>query len=94
MRAELGFPNFKKGVVVCHGWLWCMAAGEPCASTSGMSSLWEVMSRCVWFGQFCEVCDGCQFEWVGEMAHGMLAVVHAGNREVISVWVQVMVCVC
>ena len=29
---------------------------------------------------------------MGELAHGMLAVVYAGNREMSSVWVHVRVC--
>ena len=59
-------------LVVCVA--WCMAAGEQCASTSEWWSLWGVMSQCVWFGQFCDVCERVSFGCVGELVSGMMAV--------------------
>ena len=66
------FLNSSRLLVVCVA--WCMAAGEQCASTSEQWSLRGVMSQCVWFGQFCDVCGRASLGCVGELVSGMMAV--------------------
>ena len=47
-----------------------------------------MMSQCVWFGQFCDVCGRVSVGCVGELVSGMMAVQYAGAIELS------IVCVC